>query len=116
MVALEQRSHYRVLFYQLPCELRTKLVDVMIEHQISSRFVSLDGALGRGLPPEIIAVRCPRHFRLRPGRGDHFNCVRIPGDNNRGANTLLTTEIGENPVKCKSTPNAKAISAGPMRA
>lgn len=34
---------------------------------------------------------------LTPGPGDHFNCARIPADNSRGANTLLTTEIEEEP-------------------
>jgi hypothetical protein len=34
---------------------------------------------------------------LTPGPGDHFNFVRIPADSNRGANTLLTTEIEEEP-------------------
>nr|WP_164822180.1 Tn3 family transposase [Sinorhizobium medicae] len=35
---------------------------------------------------------------MTPGPGDHFNFVRIPADGNCGANTLLTTEIEEEPI------------------
>lgn len=56
---------------------------------------------GRNIPVFFILKDDAENFDPEPG--DHFNCVRVPADISRGANTLLTTEFEEDPFNWQAT-------------
>ncbi|MGZ2505245.1 hypothetical protein ACVINI_005791 [Rhizobium beringeri] len=56
---------------------------------------------GRNSPVFCILKGETQNFDPWAGRLFYFNFVRIPADSNRGANTLLTTEIEEEPLKLR---------------